>query len=202
MGLLSPSFGMVIYEASVEDPDGFIPRAVEGLKARCFDPRVAGAAEVAAGWSSAGAPYPPRIVHEEVVFGRHLHFAMVLERRRVPPALLKKHLALEEDRILNETSRTRLSTKQRRELKERVKLSLLAKTLPVPSVHECAWDLATGRLFLLATQEKVMAAFEELFHATFGLRHLPVTAGTLAVEWARSLDRLEELEGMSPEALV
>ena len=201
MGLLSPSFSVVLYEASVEDGDAFVSRAVEALESHCFDPKLAGSSEMASGWSVAYQPYPARISHEEVVFGNYLHFAMIVEKRRVPAALVKKHLALEEAKLLAQQGRSHISRKELKELGEKVKLSLLAKTLPIPAVHECAWNLASGRLYLFGGQEKVMESFEELFHATFSIRPRPVTAGTLAWDWARRHGRSADLERIEPEAL-
>ncbi len=191
----------MLYEASVEDGDAFVSRAVKALESHCFDPQVAGSSEMASGWSCAHQPYPARISREEVVFGNYLHFAMIVEKRRVPAALVKKHLALEEAKLMTQQGRTRISRRERKELREKVKLSLLAKTLPIPTVHECAWNLASGRLYLFGCQEKVMEAFEELFHSTFSIRPRPVTAGTLALGWARGHGRSADLERIEPEAL-
>ena len=203
MGFFSTSFGFSRYEAKAGDVGAaFYDHAVAKLKERRFASSVAGAGEVAAGWTAAREPYSSRLEYEEVVFGDYLLFALMMEVRRVPPALLKKHVALEERKVLEESGRKRLGQKARKELRDKVRLALLAKVLPVPAVHDVVWNVSSGALLFFSCQDRAIQKFEELFHETFGLRPVPVSPYHLARGYCEEKGCLDGLSRAVPEVMV
>jgi len=115
---------------------------------------------------------------------------------------LKKHLALEERRLLEEKGWKRLGQKARKELRDKVRFSLLAKVIPVPSVYDVAWNLRSGTLLLFSCQDKVIQRFEELFFETFGIRPSPVTPYSLAQRYCEERGCSDQLSRAVPEVMI
>ena len=102
----------------------------------------------------------------------YLTFALRRDQRRLPAALLKAHLtrAGEEFLAANPTFH-KVPKAKREELKEAVRGSLLARTLPVPTVWDAVWDSRRNLDTFAALSPKVVDLFEGFFKQTFaGLR--------------------------------
>ena len=104
--------------------------------------------------------------------GDYLAFALRLETRRIPPAVLKKHFALalrEEKRRMAEQGKQFVNRERKKEIREQVQLRLLAHFLPIPAIFDVIWATNTGIVMLAATQRKILDAFEEKFTQSFEL---------------------------------
>jgi len=115
--------------------------------------------------------------------GEFLAFALRLDTRRVPPAVLKKHLLLamrEEEARNREQGKKFISRERRGELKEQVKLRLMQRFLPIPAVFDVVWNTSTGMVYLASTQPKVIDLFMNYFTLTFDLHLEPLTPYALA----------------------
>lgn len=99
--------------------------------------------------------------------GPYLLFCLRIDRKTLPPALLRVRLLEGEQGILRETEKTRLSKDSRRKLKERLQEDLLKKTHPVPSFHEILWEPSRNRLLFGSLSSKVFKDFEDLFKISF-----------------------------------
>lgn len=131
--------------------------------------------------------------------GAYLAFSLRLDTRRIPPAVLKKHvrlaLAAEEDK-LREQGKKYVNRERKLELREQVKQRLMAKTLPIPAEFAVVWATDTNNIYVGATQEKVLDLFQEHFELTFDLKIEALTPFALALnllgeEVASQLDMIE-----------
>jgi hypothetical protein len=102
----------------------------------------------------------------------YLTFSLRQDRRRVPAPLLKVYLQVAEHEFLTANpGYTRVPKQKREELRDAVHASLLARTLPVPTVHDAVWDTDSGILTFTSLGRAMQDAFEALFKKTFpGLR--------------------------------
>ncbi len=117
--------------------------------------------------------------------GEFLAFALRLDTRRVPPAVIKKHvlLALREEEARNrEQGKKFVSRERRNELRDQVKLRLMTRFLPIPALFEVAWATDINMVYLASTQSKIIDLFMNHFTLTFDLHLEAYTPYTLATQ--------------------
>ena len=86
----------------------------------------------------------------EVIDGQVL-LKLCVEGKRVPGGVLKDALALRVAKVMEETGRTKLGRKEKKELKDEVKLDLIVKAFPSKSFVSVWLSVATGKLFVDTT---------------------------------------------------
>lgn len=134
------------------------------------------------------------------------HMALLgyrVDTRSIPAAVLKKHFAiiLEEERARNvERDKTFISRERRKELKEQVKLRLLAKTLPVPHGFHALWNRKTDEVWLSTAGGKMERLFTDLFALCFAVPLQALTAVPLAERLLPG--KSQELADLRPEPLL
>lgn len=178
MGILSNTVSicqfMVVGEIPATDTFSW---ASEHLAKQGFRPIDQGTAELSVGWVHTGN-------HQESGFAapadfwrdHYLAFSLRQDRRRLPAALLKAYLQVAEHEFLEANPGLRWVPKQKKqELRDNVRAALLAKTLPVPAVHDAVWDTRSGLLTFTSLGGAVLDTFESHFKKTFpGLRLVAV----------------------------
>jgi hypothetical protein len=199
LGLLAASGGFTRYRIVGEVPAQTLREATDRLTKYAFTDIDHSAEERSFGWVALedyldtqwrGAP-PEK--------GHYLAFSLRLDTRRVSPAVLKKHLRLAidaEKESMKETGKAFLSKDRKKELAERVKLSLMARALPIPAVFEAVWNTIDQVIWLCSTNSKVQTLFEDLFTMTFELHLEPQTPAYLAerLVGAQRAAAIEQLE--------
>jgi len=131
--------------------------------------------------------------------GAYVTFALRLETRRVPPAVLKKHHAialLEEKRRMAEQGKQFISRERKKELREQVQQRLMRHFLPIPAIFDVIWARDSGMVYFASTQRKILDMFEEYFVRTFELPLEQLTPyGLAAISLTEhELHRLDTLE--------
>jgi len=135
---------------------------------------------------------PPEKAH-------YLGFSLRLDTRRISPAVLKKHLILAlkaEKEALRDQGKNFLTKERKNEIKDQVRLKLMARALPIPAVTDVVWNLRSNRVLLASTNSKLRNLFEDHFTMSFGLNLEPLTPYFLArrlvdkAQWTK-LDDLE-----------
>lgn len=178
MGILSSSVTLTRYSTSAPVPDDFWAEIPDRLKKNSFRDIDHTADERSFGWVSfddmldntwsSGTPHK----------AHYLAFALRLDTRRIPPAVMKKHLRLAMDQArqeLEEKGRKFLSRDEKKEIKENVKLKLFARTLPIPAVFDVVWDTSSGLIYFGSTSPKARQLFEDIFYTTFEMHLEPQT---------------------------
>ncbi len=136
--------------------------------------------------------------------GAYLTFSLRLDTRRIPAAVLKKHvqLAMEQQLHLMQAQGQKFLTRdQKTEIKEQVKLRLRARTLPVPAYFDVIWDTEKNLVYLGTTTDKIRELFDELFTKTFGLNLEPQNPFFTALSLLGQ-DKLQTLETLEPTLFV
>ena len=129
--------------------------------------------------------------------GTYLAFSLRLDTRRVPPAVIKKHLALalkQEEANNREQGKKFVSRERKKELKEQVMLRLRMRFLPIPAEFQVVWNTAESVVYFASTQQKMLDMFEELFIRTFDLHLVPLSPYELAVSQLQDPTPLDTLE--------
>ena len=105
--------------------------------------------------------------------GDFLTFSLRLDTRRIPPAVLRKHVRLalrdEEERI-KALGKKFIGRERKKEIQEQVKLRLMGRFLPIPAEFQVVWNMQSGRVYFASTQTKMIEMFLDLFTRTFELR--------------------------------
>ena len=123
------------------------------------------------------------------------------DERKVSPAILKKFVLKEEERIKKEKQIPKINRTLRVEIKERIRTELMRKAMPLPSVFDLSWNLSDSTLLFFTTNQKAHSLLEDHFKKTFGLtlvQQVPYnTAENLLDE-----DGLKMLSFISPDVFI
>ncbi|MDX2495940.1 MAG: recombination-associated protein RdgC [Desulfuromusa sp.] len=102
----------------------------------------------------------------------HLCFSLRQDRRRIPAALLKRHVIQLREKFLAEQPTLNYVPKgEKEQILDQARSSLLARTLPTPSFYDVIWDTDQQLLRFCSLGQNTIDSFQGLFHQTFpGLR--------------------------------
>ncbi len=134
--------------------------------------------------------------------GAYLAFALRLDTRRIPPAVMKKHVMIalrEEEARIKDQGKKFIARERKNELRDQVKLRLLSRFLPIPAVFEVVWATDDNLIYLASTQSKLIELFMNHFTLTFDLHLEPLTPFALAASMLdeQALARIDTLEPTS-----
>jgi hypothetical protein len=170
MGILANSVSICQFKVVGDLPAIDLFSWASGNLARhAFRPIDEGIAELSTGWVHMGNPQEKSFtVSSDFWHDHYLGFSLRQDRRRVPTALLKAYLQVAEHEFLTANpGYTRVPKQKREELYDNVHSSLLARTLPVPAVHDAVWDTRSGILTFTALGRVAQDAFETHFRKSF-----------------------------------
>lgn len=174
MGMLSNTVSICQFRVVGEIPDMDVFAWVsERLTKNGFIPIDQGTEELSIGWVT---PDDHRkndfSVPSAFWRDKYLYFTLRQDKRSIPAALLKAYQKVaEEEFLLDNPGFSRVPKQKREELRDLVRTSLLARTLPVPSTCDAVWDTQSKILSIASVSAKTVDLFETLFKKTFeGLR--------------------------------
>ena len=178
MGILSNTVSICQFRVAGDLPaTDLFQWASERLARNAFQPIDQGTAELSTGWVHLDD-------HRESDFSvpaafwrdHYLAFTLRRDQRRLPAALLKAYQQVAEHEYLAANpGLSRVPKQKREELKDAVRVSLLARTLPVPSAWDAVWDTRNGLVTFTSLSPTIVEQFEAQFKKTFeGLRLVAV----------------------------
>lgn len=201
MGFMSASVGLTRYRIVEENVSATLWAEVDDrLKRNAFRDIDASAEERSFGWVSFDNMLDPDFALCPPEKGPYLAFTLRLDTRRVPPAVMKKHVTMalnEAIRVMRDQGKKFLTKEQKTEIREQVELRLRARTLPIPACFDVIWDTTRNHVYVASTQTKLTELFEELFTHTFGLNLEPMTPYFQALN-ALGENRKTELDEFEP----
>ncbi|HJU84269.1 MAG TPA: recombination-associated protein RdgC [Holophagaceae bacterium] len=172
-----------------------------GLSQDRFRPFEDGLEEERMGWCDWRNPLIVPPDEGWVSVDRYALFALRIDSRKVPAALLKAHVDLKLRRLQEEKDLAFIGKEARISLQDEVKVELLRKVLPTPKVVEVAWDLKGGQLWTTASSSKAQGALTSLFMKSFGCELQPLAPLLLAGRVAPQLP-VEALMALDPLDLM
>jgi len=200
LGLLAASGGFTRYRIVGEVPRQTLQEAPERLKKYAFNDIDHSTEERSFGWVALEDYLDTEWRSAPPEKGHFLAFSLRLDTRRVSPAVLKKHLRLAidaEKATMKDSGKAFVSKDRKKEIAERVKLSLMARALPIPAVFEAVWNTIDHVVWLCSTNAKVLELFDDLFTMTFELHLEPQTPAYLA-ERLIGANRATAIEQLEP----
>ena len=201
MGLLSRTVSFVRYSVEGLLPDNFWDFAAERIARFSFQDIDDTFDEYSIGWVAIDNMFDSSFAHASYAVGNQIVLAMRIDERKVSATLLKKFTLKEEERVKKEHRAPRLSRGHREQIKEDVRLQLVKKALPMPSVYELSWNLADNTLLFYSTSAKAQSILEDFFKDCFGLSILlqvPYSTATNLLDHSE----LESLKEIQPEIFV
>lgn len=169
MGLVNGSAGFVRFSVEGELPEQpweFIAERVSLFSFKDIDDTYD---ETSLGWVSPVNMFDSEFKYGSYACGSYVTLSLRHDERKVSPAILKKFLLKEEERIKKEKEIPRIGRSMKSEIKERIRNDLIKKAFALPSVYDLAWNIADCTLLFFSTNNKAQALLEDHFKQTFGL---------------------------------
>lgn len=201
MGFLNGSASFVrfgVEGALPENPLEYISQRVMAYAFRDIDDSYD---EYSIGWVSVLNMFDAEFKYASYVAGDYITLTLRVDERKVSPAILKKFVQKEEERVKREKQVPKLGRAQRVEIKERIRTELMRKAIPIPVIYDLCWNLSESTLFFFTTNKKAHAVLEDFFKETFGLlirQQIPYVVG----EQLLDEDGLDRLVRINPEVLI
>jgi len=174
MGLLKGTLTFCRYRLQEPLPGNFNDFLHRQMKRFAFRELPLAGEEKTSGWTSVENVLDTQFEYANYSVGDYLAFAFRLDRKSVPPSLLKIRFLEAEKKALTAKDKKFLSKGEKEEIKERIHLDLLNKTFPVPSFFDVCWSLSQNWVVFGSLSPKVTEEFEKLFKKSFNLTLSPL----------------------------
>ncbi len=181
MGFLSSSVSFIRYEVVGEKDPLLWENIPDILKRDAFVEIEDSIEEMGAGWVAFENLLDVSWRSSSPYRGEYVVFGLRMDRRKISPAVFKKYcaMALEEFLELEGEKIKYIPRNRKQEIRENVRMKLLSKTLPVPSLFDVIWKYSEDMLYFSSVNKGVRQVFEELFLKSFSLKLIPLTPGSL-----------------------
>ncbi len=199
MGILSSAVSITRYQVEGKLEMPVMETVAVGLKKNAISEIDEDATDRASGWTSLEHPYQPDFEGSSFVVANLFLFALRIDRKSIPPKLLKKHLTLETAKYLEKTHRRFLSKDEKQTLKDKVVTGLAVRMPSVPNVYDVVWNYEERVLWFFSNLRSANEELETVFKRSFNLsliRFFPYTAADL-VSGLTDQER-DVLTGLSP----
>ena len=179
MSLLSSSVSITRYQVQGKLKNPILETIAAGLKKYAISEIDDPTLDKAVGWTSFEKPYQPDFGGSSFVYGNYLVFSLRIDRKSVPPKLIKKHMAIESERRLIDSGRAYLSRGEKERIRDQVMDHLYATVPATPNMYDIIWNYEDAILWffsnLKATNEELETRFLRSFDLTL-IRVIPYTA--------------------------
>jgi len=202
MGFASRSVSIMRYRVKGEMEGSFWEAVDSGIKKGAFQEIDTPGELVGMGWTSIDDFADNAFNGASYVRGTYVAFALRVDIARVPPRILEIELRKETRKLLEQTGRQRLSSAQRRELKDAVKDKLKGQVFPSIQVFDLIWDTAKGVVYFASLSVKARERLEDLFKKSFDLALIPLIPYIRAEELLQNAEQKRMLENIKPCSMV
>jgi DNA recombination-dependent growth factor C len=199
MGLLSSSLAITRYRVEGEVPAPLTESVREGLRKHSIQDIDTEAFEKAAGWTAWEQPFQPAFEGDSFTVGPYFLFSLRIDKKTIPPKIVKKEQTKEMARRLADTDRTHLSRNEKKEIREQIIQNLSLRIPATPHVYELLWHPTDGWLWFFSSQKAANEELETLFSKSFKaslIRLFPYTIADLNA--GLSPEERDLLGGLSP----
>ncbi len=185
MSLLSASVSITRYkvEGRLEAP--VLKTVAAGLNKNAISEIDDQSVDKAIGWTSFEKPYQPDFGGSAFVYGNYLLFSLRIDRKSLPPKVVKKHVVIESARLLAESGRPYLSRNEKERIQDHVVDRLNAKVPATPNIYDIIWNYEDSILWFFSNLKAANEVLETLFLRSFDLtliRMIPYTAAHYAAD--------------------
>ena len=203
MGILSSSVSITRYQVKGHLKAPILEMVANGLKKNAITEIDEDASEKSVGWTSFHNPFHPDFSGSSFVYGNYFVFSLRIDKKSIPPKLIKKHFTMESAKQLASSGRQFLSRNEKKVLKDHVFHKLSVRIPATPSVYDAIWNYEESCLWFFSNLKAVNEELEGLFSRSFKLtllRLFPYTAAFLKM--ALSGPEKDRLTSLSPSAFI
>lgn len=154
------------------------------------------------GWVAIHDPLVTDFEASDLFFQQYLVVGFRFDTRAVPAKLAWMQRRRAEAEYKREQSLERLGRSTKREIKEDVESTLMARALPNPKLFECAWNLETEAVFFSGKLKSAREAFASLFRDTFGVAPIPMIPYLAVERVGVGGDVVDRVRAVEPSRLV
>jgi recombination associated protein RdgC len=190
VGLLKGAVTFSRFMIIGETPSNFTDFINQRIRQYAFQDLAGKMQEKTMGWTGIQNVLDTDFRHASYAWGDYLLFSLRIDRRMVPPSLLKVRALEAEMQYIKETGRKKCDKMAREQIREGLRQDLLSQIHPTPSFYEICWSVSKGCLLFTCLSEKVMQDFQDLFKSAFGLAAAPF------VPWDRRIRDQEAAAGV------
>ena len=169
MGLLKGNFSFARFHVEDQLPKEFFNFVNNRIKTNSFRETAKSTEEKRLGWVSITDILDADFESANYVLGDYLIFSLRIDRKIIPPKLMKIKIMEEERQFLAESGKNRINKQIAGGIKDKVKSELLAKLDPVPSFYDVCWAMGQNTVYFSSLSDKVADDFVDLFKKTFSL---------------------------------
>lgn len=201
MGFLSGSASFVRFSVEGELPENPLEYIADRVVSFAFQDIDETFDEYSIGWVSVLNMFDTQFNYGSYAAGDYVVLSLRVDERKVSPAILKKFVMKEEERVKQEKQIPKLARSLKVEIKERVRTELTRKAIPIPVVYDLCWNLSDSTLYFFTTNKKAHALLEDYFNETFGLmirQQIPYTVAEHLVDE----EGVERLATINPDIFV
>ncbi|HJX32052.1 MAG TPA: exonuclease [Thermodesulfobacteriota bacterium] len=203
MGILSSAVSITRYKVEGKLKEPVLDTILNGLELNSVSEIDDDISERAVGWTSFESPFNPDFRGSSFDYGSYLSFSLRIDKKTIPPKVLKKYRDLESARRLAESGRTYLSKEEKQSIKENVTALFHRKLPATPHVYDVLWNLAGSRLLFFSNLKVANEELETLFFKSFRLtliRLFPYTIADLTLDL--SPDERDRLLNLTPTSFM
>ena len=203
MGILSSAVSITRYKVEGKLKEPVLETILNGLEQNSVSEIDDDVSERAVGWTSFESPFNPDFRGSSFDYGSYLSFSLRIDKKTIPPKVLKKYRDLESARRLAESGRTYLSKDEKQSIKENVTTLFHRKLPATPHVYDVLWNLAGSRLLFFSNLKVANEELETLFFKSFRLtliRLFPYTIADLTADL--SPDERDRLLNLTPTSFM
>lgn len=201
MGLVSGSASFVRFDVEGELPENGWDYISDRVKSFSFVDIDEGYDEYSIGWVSVINMFDSSFHYSSFIVGDYVVLSMRIDERKVSPAILKKFVVKEEERIKLEKQIPKIPRSMKVEIKERIHTELVRKSVPVPAVYDLCWNLSEGTVLFFTTNKKAHVVLEDFFKESFGLLLKQQIPYTIAENLLND-EKKGSLDSMRPETFM
>lgn len=201
MGFLSGSASFVRFSVEGELPENPLEYIADRVVSFAFQDIDETFDEYSIGWVSILNMFDTQFNYGSYAAGDYVVLSLRVDERKISPAILKKFVMKEEERVKQEKQIPKLARSLKVEIKERVRTELTRKAIPIPVVYDLCWNLSDSTLYFFTTNKKAHALLEDYFNETFGLmirQQIPYTVAEHLVDE----EGVERLATINPDIFV
>lgn len=195
MGLLKGNFSFARFHVAGQLPQAFLNFVNNRIKADSFRETTKSTEEKRLGWVSLTDVLDADFESANYVLGDYLIFSLRIDRKIIPPKLIKIKVMEEERQFLAESGKDRVNKQIANGIRDKVKLELLSRLDPVPSFYDVCWALGQNTVYFSSLSDKIADDFVDLFKKTFSLslvRLLPQDNQQIAQKIAEAAVKKED----------
>jgi DNA recombination-dependent growth factor C len=193
---------MVRYRIRGEIEGSFWEAVDDGVKRGAFKEMQGEGDVVGAGWTSMEDFTDNQFERASYVRGNYVALSMRIDSVKVPARILEIHFKEQSKMLMEKTGQRRLSSSQRRELKDRLKETLKQKVFPSIQVVDLIWNTSLGIVYLGTNAVRTRERVEDHFKKSFGLRLIPLIPYLRAEEILAEPSLQKRLEDLRPSVMA